>query len=508
MAENADLLKSVEYAHKEIEKLKSSLDKCRSDNADFDRRLTLIEEENKSLKAYAEELEDYILTLDSATRKRNFIITGLAETGDESSDSLILLVYNFLQPFLETIDISDFDCAYRLGKKGGNSRPILCKMVKESIRNDICSIRNSLYDEDSEVKVYLNDDLPQLMIERKAAFRMIVKLAKSKKIPASASNSKLTVNNVTYSHKNLDCFPEGCRPEDAKILKVKGGLAFQSKYAWLSNFYPCKLEIQGQRFVSAEQAYQFTKASRLGDSHLATMIIRTNKPQEAKKLGAGLEFNPKWDTQKIDVMRTIVNEKFMQNPNLTEKLVGTGGDSLIEATLDKFWAANATLTSKSLKKGTWQGANFLGKILMETRTEIRRELGMDINPTPMQQSNAPSSATALPLPQPPTHPGSAGGNHGPKVNKPYPANVDSAAAKQVVNSSQAPQPTPGRGKKNKEHQSPIKSPNPATYSSTASQQKKARVFSPKSALPPRVPMTGDLFSCPPISEEPIVSSVV
>lgn len=215
MAQVLELEKSLNFANKEIENLKSTMERYGANSADFERRLAQLEMENRDLRAYTEELEDYVLTLDSATRKRNFIITGLAETGDELSDSLILLVYNFLQPYMDTLDISDFDCAYRLGRKGGNTRPILCKVVKESIRNDICSIRNSLNDEDRETKVYLNDDLPQLMIDRKAAFRTVVKLAKSKKIPASSTNTKLTVNNITYSHRNLDCLPEGCQLEDA-----------------------------------------------------------------------------------------------------------------------------------------------------------------------------------------------------------------------------------------------------------------------------------------------------
>lgn len=133
MAENAEMLKSLQFANHKINRLKSSMDKIFIQNADFERRLLLIEQENWDIKAYAEVLEDYLRSLDTATRKKNFVITGLAETGDDSSDALVLLVYNYLQPFLDTIDISDFDCAYRLGKSKNMARPILCKLVKESI---------------------------------------------------------------------------------------------------------------------------------------------------------------------------------------------------------------------------------------------------------------------------------------------------------------------------------------------------------------------------------------
>lgn len=115
-----------------------------------------------------------------------------------------------------------------------------------------------------------------------------------------------------------------------------------------------------------------------------------------------MEHSPIWDSQKIDIMRTIVEEKFMQNPYLCDKLVATGQDLLIEATLDIFWAAKATLNSKSLKNRTWQGANFMGKILMEVRTELRRELGLSTEPTPMEESNAPQQNTQANQSRPPT----------------------------------------------------------------------------------------------------------
>lgn len=67
------------------------------------------------------------------------------------------------------------------------------------------------------------------------------------------------MNNVTYTHKNLDCLPSGVTLEDATVMKVKGGYAFSSEHAWLSNFYPAKFEIQGKSFNSAEHGYQYAK---------------------------------------------------------------------------------------------------------------------------------------------------------------------------------------------------------------------------------------------------------
>lgn len=151
--------------------------------------------------------------------------------------------------------------------------------------------------------------------------------------------NKLTVNNITYTHKNLDCLPAGVTLEDVKMFPVKGGIAFQSEHAWPSNFFPTKIELQGMVFPSAEHAYQYSRAIKLGDPNLAKMITRAKSGKQAKTLGSQIESKDSWDKVKIDVMRTIVSEKFMQNPQLCDKLVGTGHTTLIEATLDGFWGA-------------------------------------------------------------------------------------------------------------------------------------------------------------------------
>lgn len=184
----------------------------------------------------------------------------MSESKKETSDFLTIRVFKFVQPYLETYKPEDIDCAFRLRKKSGKGRPILCKFAKEKTRNDIYAIRTELNDADTPTKVYINDDLPQLINERRSDFRTIMKLAKSQDVPVSYQNSKITVNNVTYIHRNLDCLPEGLRLEDAKIVKVKGGLAFHSEHAWLSNFYKCDFNLQGINFRSAEHAFQYTRA--------------------------------------------------------------------------------------------------------------------------------------------------------------------------------------------------------------------------------------------------------
>lgn len=78
--------------------------------------------------------------------------------------------------------------------------------------------------------------------------RLVVKNAKDQQIPAKLSGNKVTINNITYEHKNLDCLPKGLRLEDIKVKEVAGGIAFASKHAWPSNFYPVNFQLLGKKF--------------------------------------------------------------------------------------------------------------------------------------------------------------------------------------------------------------------------------------------------------------------
>lgn len=517
-----DVVESLEAAHAQISKLKDHLEDKFGFEDTLERRIATLEAENKEIKTFASDLEDYVLNLDSSTRKRNLVISGMSESKGESPDSLLIRVFKFLMAYVNTLELSDIDCVYRLGKQGGRNRPILCKFVKEKVRNAVAAIKMNLNDEDAEKKIYLNDDLPQLINDRRADFRTIVKLAKSKNVPVSMTNSKITVNNVTYSHKNLDCLPSGLKLEDARMIQVKGGIAFFTSHDWASNFYPAPIEVLGNHFLTSEQAYQYSKAIRLGDPQTAEMILRAKSPKEAKFLGNGVEHKDKWDDDKIDVMRHVITEKFKQHKDLRDKLLATGQENLIEASLDSFWGAKATLTSKSIKNGTWTGANTLGKIIAEVRQELRREVEAFKKCLP----NAPADPAQLHSSQPPAHPpasrpgattytaesyaavatqrnhvsGLSGVNNGNSVSKVYPLFGKGKGRGRGIrrspllnNNNQSQEPM---SRKNKTRPSSSTSSIEASgIQSSAATHKKQRIHSPLSALPPPRLSLSDLFTC-------------
>lgn len=372
----ADLKASLEYAHNNIDVLKGQLQRCSAVLADHDRNIARLRLNHADLLSYTHDLEEYLITLDTNARKKNLIVSGFDESLNETPEVLIIKLTQFFSTYVDTLEMSDIETAFRLGVKPKNNkdpRSLLVKFHSESMRNKVSQIRLGLDDDNSKRKVYLNDDLPKVENERRAVMRLVIKEAKIKGIPAKMTGSKMMVNNITYDFHNLHCLPKDLRVESIKTKEHDGDLVFQSEHSWLSNFFPTPISLQGINFHSAEHAFQYAKACRNKQPDMASLILNTKTAKAAKKLGWGVERNKEWDQQKDEVMVRIVNAKFRQNPTLTRKLILTGSKRLVEATMDRYWGAFATPNAKSIVNKTWKGANRLGLILMDLRDELRRE---------------------------------------------------------------------------------------------------------------------------------------
>lgn len=145
------------------------------------------------------------------------------------------------------------------------------------------------------------------------------------------------------------------------FLKERMGIVminkFTGEYKFLSNMYPCIVEIEGQKYPSVEHAFQAMKSLDSND-RVAMSVCRS--PEEAKQAGKLLNLRSDWEQVKVDLMYQILKEKF-SNPELAQKLKSTEGEELIEGNTwgDNFWG---------VYKG--QGENQLGKLLMKIREEI------------------------------------------------------------------------------------------------------------------------------------------
>lgn len=134
---------------------------------------------------------------------------------------------------------------------------------------------------------------------------------------------------------------------------------FQGEYRWLSNFWIAPYVVGPYTLQSVEHGFQAAKAYNKYDAYL---IATASTPGQAKKLGRTVKVREDWDEIRIKVMYNHVTEKFRQNKDLAQKLLDTGDQELIEGNYwgDRFWG---------VCKG--EGDNWLGRILMQVRKEIR-----------------------------------------------------------------------------------------------------------------------------------------
>lgn len=134
--------------------------------------------------------------------------------------------------------------------------------------------------------------------------------------------------------------------------------SFSGEYRFLSNFYPCSVELDGDVYTSVEHAYQ---AAKTFDIEERTVLRTTGPANIVKKLGKRVTMRPDWDTVKVCVMANLVWQKFTNNTDLQAKLLSTGNKELVEGNWwhDTFWGVCNGV-----------GENNLGKILMAVRNKL------------------------------------------------------------------------------------------------------------------------------------------
>ena len=150
-----------------------------------------------------------------------------------------------------------------------------------------------------------------------------------------------------------------------RILNMKKINSFRGDNYFLSNFYEIPVIFHGLTYQNNEAAFQAQKYLSVIEQEQFTNLSAS----EAKKLGRKVTLRKDWETVKIKLMQEIVKAKFVQHPELAQKLIQTGDAYLEEGNTwgDKIWG---TVDGK--------GANHLGHILMNVRAELN-ELELEKN---------------------------------------------------------------------------------------------------------------------------------
>ena len=133
-------------------------------------------------------------------------------------------------------------------------------------------------------------------------------------------------------------------------------ISFKNEYAFHGNRFPCRFEWEGITYNSAEAAFQ---ASKCTDTSVRRMFAGCS-PDKAATKGKELVPYQGWEERQLEIMESVLKAKFAQNPDLMQKLLGTGGKTLTNGNNKKetFWGVDLY---------SWLGENHLGKIIMNIR---------------------------------------------------------------------------------------------------------------------------------------------
>ena len=141
-----------------------------------------------------------------------------------------------------------------------------------------------------------------------------------------------------------------------------------------SQWEKCKFEVDDIVYNCAEQYMMAAKAKLFGDDDTLDRIMESTSPREQKKLGRLVKgFNAdRWNTVAREVVYEGNYAKFTQNLDLLDKLLGTEGTTLVEASpYDCVWGIGMRETDEGITdRDNWRGTNWLG----ETLTGLREDL--------------------------------------------------------------------------------------------------------------------------------------
>lgn len=151
------------------------------------------------------------------------------------------------------------------------------------------------------------------------------------------------------------------------MKEVRFYRANEKPYGAFSNLFRRPITFEDATFPTAEHAYQAGKARRPEVRH---WLMAAPSPALLAMAAHGLyqwDVTPAWSRIKFDRMRSVLQVKFSQHPDLAELLLSTGDARLVEcATVDN--AVNR-LWGEVEGKG---GQNMLGIMLMEVRNKLAR----------------------------------------------------------------------------------------------------------------------------------------
>ena len=194
-----------------IDDLKGEVRALRASLAERDEKIEALNQEVRQLRDNSDALEQY-------GRRSSLRISGIPEEEEEDSTAVVVSLANEVLELDPPLQPTDIDISHRLRKprnaRQGIPAPIIVRFMTRKDRYRVISERKKLknYNEDKQIKVYINEDLTTTKAQLFAKVRKLHKNQFFKQVWTFNGNVKVTdLQGHVKSINNLDdaqkCLP-------------------------------------------------------------------------------------------------------------------------------------------------------------------------------------------------------------------------------------------------------------------------------------------------------------
>lgn len=141
---------------------------------------------------------------------------------------------------------------------------------------------------------------------------------------------------------------------------------FKGPHFYLSNFHQSPITWRDIDYPTVEHFFQAMKTRNVDEQK---KIARCGTPAKAKKKGRSLTLRKDWLEIRDQVMETGLKLKFTVNSHLTDALLSTGEQQLVEGNHwhDNYWGSCTCHNCRNIPD-----KNKLGIALMNLRAELKQ----------------------------------------------------------------------------------------------------------------------------------------
>ena len=322
------------------------------------------------------EIEERIEFLERERRRNILVIDGLSENEGENTRDLVNKAFGDLGL---NFDSGVCTSVYRRGKgrkqneerghaeerRPERPRPLIVTFQRQQEKAEVFRNLKNLKGKEEWEKVFFNDDLTETQAGEQRDLRALAAYAKNLGHESVVRAGQLVFNGRRYRYEEIFKLPEGINLLNAKTVHIleDRAVVFQSPHSPLSNLYPCNIVFRGERYLSAEGAWQFTRATVCGHFN--------EKPFKEKKIALNIRNTPEWEDKCEQIMLEILLAKFQQNRFCKETLLKTGDRKLFEGTGDRRWGCGIPISRAKLITFKNPGRNVLGALLEKVREDLK-----------------------------------------------------------------------------------------------------------------------------------------